>query len=430
MVKCIKEVKVGECEVEGWVDKIRDQKSMQFIILRDRSGKIQVTVEKEKSPEVAEVFSSILTDSYVRVKGEVVENSFVKLGGIELLVSSVEVLSKAEVSPIDEKSSIDQRLDYRWLDLRDPKKRLIFEAQTALMQGMRQYLEEENYIEVHCPTISGNESESGAGVFEVKYFDRKAYLIQSPQFYKQMAIAAGFEKVFISTPIYRAENSHTKQHATEFSGFDLEIAGVKDVEDVMKAEEELLVAGIKKVKEKLGDRIKEELGVDIVVPTLPFPRLTMKEAYEILDEELDYPLDEGEDFDREAEKLLTEYMQKKTGHQFFFVKEYPSCVRPFYSMKKEDDPKYSKTYDLYFKDVEITSGAQREHRADVLTEQIREKGIDPQTMQETYIDFFKYGCPPHGGFGMGLDRITMLLLDLPSLKEAMFIFRGPDRIRP
>ena len=325
MVKCIKEVKVGECEVEGWVDKIRDQKSMQFIILRDRSGKIQVTVEKEKSPEVAEVFSSILTDSYVRVKGEVVENSFVKLGGIELLVSSVEVLSKAEVSPIDEKSSIDQRLDYRWLDLRDPKKRLIFEAQTALMQGMRQYLEEENYIEVHCPTISGNESESGAGVFEVKYFDRKAYLIQSPQFYKQMAIAAGFEKVFISTPIYRAENSHTKQHATEFSGFDLEIAGVKDVEDVMKAEEELLVAGIKKVKEKLGDRIKEELGVDIVVPTLPFPRLTMKEAYEILDEELDYPLDEGEDFDREAEKLLTEYMQKKTGHQFFFVKESSFC---------------------------------------------------------------------------------------------------------
>lgn len=426
----ISQLKTGPVEFSAWVEKIRDQKSMQFIVLKDRSGKVQVTVEKAKLPEIAEIFSSLTPDSYITVSGELVKNEWVKLGGVEVLPTKVVVESKAEIAPIDSESSIDQRLDYRWIDLRDPRHRIIFEAQTALSQGMRNYCIDNGFIEVHCPTMTGNESESGAGVFEVKYFDRKAYMIQSPQFYKQMAIAGGFEKVFICSPVYRAEKSHTKQHATEFTGFDLEFSGVSDVEDVMKVEEELLCAGIKHVKELYGEKIKELLGVDVIVPTLPFPRITMKEAYKILDEECNYVLEEGDDLDREAEKLLCDYMQKKNGHQFFFVKEYPSSVRPFYSMKKPDDPEYSKTYDLYFKDVEITSGAQREHRPEVLTEQIREKGIDPATMQESYINFFKYGCPPHGGFGMGLDRITMLLLDLPSLKEAMFVFRGPDRLNP
>ncbi len=426
----IKNLKEGTVKVSGWIEKVRDQKSMQFIILKDRSGKIQITVEKAKHPEIAEVFSSLIADCYVTVEGECVNNEWVKMGGKEILPEKVTVESRAEVSPIDGESSIDQRLDYRWIDLRDSKKRLIFEVETALSMGMREYCINNDFIEVHCPTLSGNESESGAGVFEVKYFDRKAYLIQSPQFYKQMAIAAGFEKVFINTPVYRAENSHTKQHATEFTGFDLEFTGVEDVEDVMKVEEELLHAGIKYVKEKLGDRIKNELDIDIIVPTLPFPRITMKEAYSILKNECNYELEEGDDLDREAEKLLTSYMMKKTGHQFFFVKEYPYGVRPFYSMKKGDGSIYSRTYDLYFKDVEITSGAQREHRADVLEKQIKEKGIDPETLRKNYIDFFKYGCPPHGGFGMGLDRIIMLLLDLPNLREAMFIFRGPDRLTP
>lgn len=426
----LNDAQAGKYDLFAWVEKVRDQKNMQFIILKDRSGKMQMTIVKAEKPELAEKMAHLLTDSYIRVKGEVVPNDFVKLGKREMIPDEIEVLSEAEVSPIDGESSIDQRLDYRWIDLRDPKKRLIFEAQTILNQGMRNYCIEHGFIEVHCPTTIKNESESGSGVFEVKYFDKKAFLIQSPQFYKQMAIAAGFEKVFICTPIYRAEKSFTRKHATEFSGFDLEFANVTDVEDVMKVEEELLHAGIKEVSEKLGERIKEELGVEIVVPTLPFPRITMKEVYKILDEECDYPLDEGSDLDTEAEGLLSAYMMKKTGHQFFFVKEYPAEVRPFYSMKKGDEPTYTKTYDLYFKDIEITSGAQREHRADILAKQIAEKGIDPKTMEENYINFFKYGCPPHGGFGLGLDRLTMLLLDIPTIKEAMFVFRGPDRLNP
>lgn len=420
----------GKVEVWAWIEKVRDQKSMQFVILKDRSGMLQMTIEKAAKPELAEIVSHFTQDYYVKVRGAVVPNEYVKLGKKELIPDELEVLSKADISPIDEGSSIDQRLDYRWIDLRDPKKRLIFEAQTALTQGMRNYCVENGFIEVHCPTTIKNESESGSGVFEVKYFDKKAYLIQSPQFYKQMAIAAGFEKVFIATPIYRAEKSFTRKHATEFSGFDLEFANVSSVEDVMKVEEELIHAGLKEVSEKYGEKIKEMLGVDVIVPTLPFPRVTMKEVYKILEEELDYPLDEGADLDTEAENLLSAYMMKKNNHQFFFVKDYPSDVRPFYSMHKADDPTYSETYDLYYKDVEITSGAMREHRPDILAKQIADKGIDPKTMEENYINFFKYGCPPHGGFGIGLDRLTMLMLDIPTIKEAMFVFRGPDRLNP
>lgn len=426
----IQEATTGKVLVWAWIEKVRDQKSMQFVILKDRSGKMQMTIEKATKPELAEIISHITPDSYIQVKGTVVPNEYVKLGQRELIPDEIIVESLAEISPIDSESSIDQRLDYRWIDLRDPKKRLIFETQTVLNQGMRDYCIQNGFIEVHCPTTVGNESESGAGVFEVKYFDRKAYLIQSPQFFKQMAIAAGFEKVFICTPIYRAEKSFTRKHATEFSGFDLEFANVNDVEDVMKVEEALIHAGIQAVAEKLGARIQEELGVEIVVPTLPFPRITMKEAYAILDKECDYPLDEGSDFDTEAENLLSAYMYRKNGHQFFFVKDYPAEVRPFYSMHKTDDPTYTETYDLYFKDVEITSGAKREHRADILAQQIADKGIDPKTMEANYINFFKYGCPPHGGFGIGMDRLTMLLLDVPTIKEAMFVFRGPDRLNP
>ena len=244
-----------------------------------------------------------------------------------------------------------------------------------------------------------------------------------------MAMCAGFERVLINTPVFRAEKSHTKKHATEFSGFDIELSYVNSQEDVMKFEEELLAYAIQKVYDKYGKQVKELLGVDIVVPKLPFPRISMKEAYSVLRDKLNMPIKDGEDFNTEQEVALCKYMEEKHGHQFFFVTEYPTAVRAFYTMAKEDEPEYSKSYDLYFKDVEITSGAQREHRPDVLKKQIVDRGINPTPMTD-YINFFKNGCPPHGGFGLGLDRLLMLLLDLPSLKEAMYIFRGPDRLNP
>lgn len=424
----ISEIKPGKVEFQGWIENLRDKKNMQFIVIRDLSGKVQVTVIKAEKPEIAEIFSKATLESTVKIKGEAVANEFVKLGGIEVIPEEVEITSHAEPLPIAEDSSIDQRLDYRWVDLRSPAKALIFQVETTLNQAMRQYAIDHGCIEIHTPTLIGTSSEGGADVFEVKYFDKKAYLIQSPQFYKQMAMCAGFEKVVINTPVFRAEKSHTKQHATEFSGFDIEMSYVNGVEDVMQFEENLLAYAIGEVAKKHGEKVKELLDVDIVVPTVPFPRITMKEAYKVL-RSLNIDIKDGEDFTKEQEVALCDYMEKKNGHQFFFVKEYPTKVRAFYTMAKEDEPEYSKSYDLYFKDVEITSGAQREHRPDVLKRQIEERGIDPTPMTD-YINFFKNGCPPHGGFGLGLDRLLMLLLDLPSLKEAMYIFRGPDRLNP
>lgn len=425
----IADVKPGKVEIQGWIENLRDKKNMQFVVIRDLSGKIQVTVVKAENPSVAEVFSRATLESTVLIKGEAVANEFVKLGGIEIIPQSVELTSHAEALPITSESSIDQRIDYRWIDLRSPAKRLIFQVETTLNQAMRDYAIKNGCIEIHTPTLIGASSEGGSDVFEVKYFDRKAYLIQSPQFYKQMAMCAGFEKVVINTPVYRAEKSHTKKHATEFSGFDIELSYVKSQEDVMKFEEELLAYAIGEVAKKHGAEVKELLGVDIIVPTLPFPRITMKQAYEILRNKLNMKINNGDDFNTEQEIALCKYMEEQNGHQFFFVSEYPTAVRAFYTMAKEDEPEYSKSYDLYFKDVEITSGAQREHRPDILKAQIEARGIDPTPMQD-YINFFKNGCPPHGGFGLGLDRLLMLLLDLPSIKEAMYIFRGPDRLNP
>lgn len=425
----ISEIKPGKVEIQGWIENLRDKKNMQFIVIRDLSGKVQVTVVKAEKPEVAEVFSKATLESTVKIVGEVVANEYVKLGGIEIIPDSVEITSHAEALPIGPESSIDQRIDYRWIDLRNPEKTLIFQVETVLNQAMRQYCIDHGFIEIHTPTLIGASSEGGADVFEVKYFDRKAYLIQSPQFYKQMAMASGFEKVFINTPVFRAEKSHTKKHATEFSGFDIEISYVNSQEDVMKVQEEMLAYAISEVSKKYGEKVKELLGVDIIVPKLPFPRITVREAYKILREKLNLHIEDGDDFTTEQEVALCKYMEELNGHQFFFVTEYPTKVRAFYTMAKEDEPEYSKSYDLYFKDVELTSGAQREHRPDILKAQIEAKGIDVTPMKD-YINFFKNGCPPHGGFGLGLDRFLMLLLDLPSLKEAMYLFRGPDRLTP
>ena len=425
----ISDIQEGEVEIQGFIENLRDKKSMQFIVIRDLSGKVQVTVIKEENPEIAEIFSHATLESTVKIKGKAIKNEYVKLGGIEILPTSVEITSHAEAFPIGQESSIDQRLDYRWLDLRCPEKTLIFQVETTLNQAMRQFAIDKGFIEIHPPTLIGASSEGGADFFEVKYFDRKAYLSQSPQFYKQMAMCAGFEKVFINTPVFRAEKSFTKKHATEFSGFDIEMSYIDSQEDVMKFEEEMLAYAIGKVKEKHGEKIKELLGVDIIVPTLPFPRVSMIEAYDILRDKCNREIKNGEDFSTDDEYALCKYMEELNGHQFFFVTEYPSSVRAFYTMAKDDNSGYSKSYDLYFKDVEITSGAQREHRPEILREQIVSKGIDPTPMQD-YINFFKNGCPPHGGFGIGLDRLLMLLLDLPSIKEAMFVFRGPTRLNP
>lgn len=424
----ISETKAGETQkIQGFVDKIRDQKTMQFIVVRDTTGKIQVTVVKPEQPEIAEIFAGLNVNSVVTIEGKVVENPAVKAGGKEILPTSVVVESAAEVSPIDETTAIDMRLDYRWIDLRDEKKSLIFKIQTCCTKALRNFLLERKFVEIHTPKIIATASESGADVFELKYFDKKAYLAQSPQFYKQMAMASGLERIFECAPVFRAEQSYTSRHATEFTGFDIEFSYIESFEDVMKLEEELLTYMLKCVKEEYGEVIAKEFGVKVVVPTTPFPRMKLKDVYQELEERYDYIVDDIEkgDLTTEAEKLVFKLAQEKFNSEFMFVTDYDIKQRPFYHMRKDGVPQ---GYDLIWRGVEITTGAQREHRYEILKEQAEEKGLKKDV--EFYLEFFKYGCPPHGGFGLGLDRITMLLLDIPTIKEAMFIFRGPNRLLP
>lgn len=421
------EIKEGKVEIQGWIENLRDKKSMQFVVIRDLSGKIQVTVVKEEKPEIAEVFSHATLESTVKIKGTAVKNDYVKLGGIEIIPDEVELTSLAEALPIGPESSIDQRIDHRWIDLRSEKNQLLFQFQSYLINAMREYLINNHFIEIHTPKFIGTASESGAEVFEVKYFDRKAYLAQSPQFYKQMAMAGGLERIFEIAPCFRAEKSHTKKHATEFTSFDVEFSYIDSFQDVMNLEAEMIAYGLKKTKEKFGDKVKEVFGVDIVVPTLPFPQMKLLDIYDELEKRYGFNVSEEEktDLTTEAERLCERLAKDKFNHEFLLVTDYPPQKRAFYHMRKNG---ILQGYDLIWKGIEITSGAQREHRYEEIKKNAEEKGLAKDV--EFYLEFFKNGMPPHGGFAIGVDRLTMLLLNMPSIKETQFLFRGPDRLDP
>lgn len=416
-----------EAKISGFLDKIRDTKYMIFAILKDMSGTIQVSIDKEKNQDLVESLDGILASSVVSFTGKMVKSEYVKQGGKEFIPTSVEVLSSADSLPLDTTANIDTRMDYRWLDLRSEKNNLMLLCQSALVDGMRRYLVENKFTEIHTPKLIGTASESGSDVFEVKYFDRLAYLAQSPQFYKQMAMASGLEKIFEIAPAFRAENSNTNRHTTEFTSFDVEFAYIDSYEDVMDLEEDILIAGLTNVKNLYGDKIKELFNVDVVVPTKPFPRIKLQDLYQELHNRYNYEIPEFDigDMNAEAESLTGRYAKEVYGHEFIFVTDFAKTKRAFYHMRKNDIPQ---GYDLIWKGTEITTGAQREHRYNELKAQAEEKGLGKDVY--FYLQFFKYGCPPHGGFGLGVDRLNMLMLELPSLKEEMFIFRGPNRLNP
>lgn len=423
-----------DVEISGFVDNIRDLQWVQFVILRDKTGKVQITIEKseEKNKEMVELISNLPLESTVKITGKVIENEKVKLNGMEINPSSIVVTSTSALElPINIKdknsAEIDTRLDYRFLDLRNEYNANIFKIQSEMVRLMREFLYQKDFTEIHTPKLIGAASESGSEVFEVKYFDRKAYLAQSPQFYKQMAMAAGFEKIFEVGPVYRAENSNTNRHTTEFTGFDLEFSYINSVNDVMDLEEELLTYMLKNLNEKYGELIKEMYGIEVIVPTNKFPRIKLADLYEELEKRYGYTVPDSAkvDLTTEAEKLAYKFAKEEYNSEFIFVTDYPKDKRAFYHLRINDVPQ---GYDLIWRGVEITTGAQREHRYDILKKQAEEKGLSKDV--EFYLDFFKYGCPPHGGFGIGVDRLTMLLLNLPSLKESMFLFRGPNRLNP
>ena len=423
----IKDVTPGVCKVQGFVENFRNKKNMAFIVVKDITGKLQVTVIKEEHPEMLEMLDSLTIHSVVTFEGEVVASEYVKMGGKEMYPTSMKIESIAEALPIKEDSEIDVKMDYRWIDLRRDVNHLMLKLQTTLTAAMREFLVERNFVEIHTPKLIGAASESGSDVFEVKYFDTKAYLAQSPQFYKQMAMASGLERIFETGPVFRAEKSYTNKHATEFTGFDLEFSYVESFEDVMKMEEELLAYALLKVKEVHGEEIAALYGQEVIVPSLPFPRMKLADVYAELEARYGYKIpDELKgDLTTEAERMTKQLAQDMFGHEFLFITDYDAKERAFYHMR--DEAGVPQGYDLIWRGVEITTGAQREHRYDVLLKQAEEKGLAKDV--EFYLQFFKYGCPPHGGFGIGIDRLTMLFLGL-SIKEVQFLFRGPNRLTP
>jgi nondiscriminating aspartyl-tRNA synthetase len=418
---------VGETvSIAGWAQTLRRQRAVQFVIVRDHTGAVQITHRRDGTA-LEESLEGLSVESAVRVTGRVVANPVVTLGGIELIPDEVTVESHAEAPlPVDANTGPEGRLDWRFLDVRRrPAARLVFEVQTTVERAMRAFADGHGCTEMHTPKLMGTASESGAEVFEVGYFGRTAYLAQSPQFYKQAAIAAGVDRVFEVGPVFRAEPSFTARHATEFTGVDVELAWIDGVEDVMDFEERMLAHVLAEVAAAHGPAIKAHFGVDVVVPSAPFPRITMAEALRIAgagDSSRD-------DLDPAGERAVAAWVRERTGHEFAFVTEYPASVRPFYHLRPAGQPQLTASFDLLWKGLEITTGAQREHRYDVLVAQAAEKGLSPEPMRD-YLNNFRYGCPPHGGFGLGLGRLLMTLLGLDSIRDATFLFRGPNRLTP
>jgi nondiscriminating aspartyl-tRNA synthetase len=427
--------------VSGWVDTVRDQKKVQFVILRDESGALQLVNPAlregddgaDAQPErrsLTDSISSLTQGSMITVEGTLLHDERVKLGGLEVKTGSLDIASLAYPEPpIEEDSSVDKRMDWRFLDLRRKEAQLIFKVQTTFEHALRTWWIDNGFIEIHTPKLMASASESRAELFELDYFETTAYLAQSPQFFKQMAQSAGFGKIFEIAPAFRADPSFTARHATEFTSVDMEVSWIESHDDVMAIHEQLLKTAIDAVTHKHGEEIKDTLGVELSSPSLPFPRVALAEARDMV-KKAGYAIPRADgDLDPEAERQLCAIVKEQMGSDFVFVTNYDSSIRPFYHMRHSDNPALTNSYDLLYNGTEISTGAQREHRVEVLEKQAHEKGLSAEDLSH-YLDFFRHGVPPHGGFGMGLARVLMLMLGQSSIRETTYLFRGPNRLLP
>ncbi|MDP3733944.1 MAG: aspartate--tRNA(Asn) ligase [Nanoarchaeota archaeon] len=417
----------------GWVDTLRIQGKIGFLLLRDRYGITQVFLNPELSKEIA----TLPKESVVVIEGEVKKRPAnqvkkeMSTGEIEVSATTIDIISRSETPlPIEiteeTTTHIDKRLDYRFLDLRRNKIAAIFKIRSVIYALTNEFFIKEKFININTPKLTKSGVESGAEEFKIDYFGKKASLAQSPQVYKQMFVVAGLEKVFEIGPIFRAEKSHTTRHLTEFIGIDFEMGFIKDEHDVMDVIEKYFTF----LLEKLIKQCAEELTVVGVKLNIPpkIPRLDMPEIKKLLKEK-GKTIPENEDLDAEAEKLLGEIVKKKYHSDFVFTLGYPWAKRPFYHMRPENNPKVTRSFDLIYNGVEIATGAQREHRLEILEKQCKEKGIDLKKL-EFYRDIFRYGVIPHGGVGMGLDRIVEQMLNLGNIREAILLPRDPERLTP
>jgi aspartyl-tRNA synthetase len=419
-----------EVAVQGWVQDVRNLGGISFVILRDKHGVLQIAVPKKKvPPEIFDELTSVSRESVVRISGIVKESNQAKMG-FEIVPTSVEVLSRA-ASPlplgvVDKVGvEIETRYNNRFMDLRKADARAVFEIKSMVLDLIDEYLRNEGFVEVFTPKIVASGAEGGASLFEIKYFDKIAYLAQSPQLYKQMLMSTGLDRVYEIGPAFRAEPSDTIRHVSEFISYDGEMAFVSSQRDVMDTIEGCMLHIIKGIMEK-GSKHLEVLGTAVTLPRSPFPVLTYSNAVEKLISE-GRPMKEGEDLGTEDEKALGEFMRSK-GYDMYWIIEYPEASKPFYIMEKDGTP-FSHSFDLDYLGQEIASGGQREHRYDMLISRMEKKGLDVSSFK-FYLDAFMYGMPPHGGWGLGLERLVQKMLGLPNVREAILFPRDRNRLTP
>ena len=419
---CVKEEKVL---LRGWVHKIRDLANVSFVMLRDKSGIIQLVCTKEQ-------IKGLRLENSIEVKGIVRKNEKCPRG-MEIEVSSIDITGNVyyeklpfEIQAYKNKVALETQLDYRTISLRIPKKKAIFKIQNEIEEAFRSYFKSHEFEEIHTPKIINSGTEGGSEMFTVDYFGKRAFLAQSPQFYKQMMVGAGFERVFEVGYAYRAELHNTWRHLNEYVSLDVEMGFIKDEKELMEVEESFLRYMFNHVRETCEEDLKL---FNIELPKeLNIPRIPLAEAQEILLREFGKKSPVG-NIDNEGEALFYKYIKENYNCDFVFLTDYPTAKRPMYAMECEDNHEMTKSFDLIYKGVEITTGGQRIHDYEMLKEKMERWGLKLEDFA-FYLDTFKYGMPPHGGFAIGLERITMQMLDLGNIREASLFPRDMKRLMP
>lgn len=409
----------------GWVDEIRDLGSILFIILKDREGKAQITLNKSNFPkERINEIKKITRESVIGVKG-VIRKSEIAKYGVEIIPEDIKILNISQKPlPIDTSgrvfTSLEKRLNMRVLDLRNYKRIAIFKIKNTLINAIREYLKNHGFIEVFTPKILATATEGGAALFSVDYFGKRAFLAQSPQLYKE-ALTSAFEKVYEISQFYRAEESDTSYHLNEFISVDIEMA-FADREDVMKILEELICFAIEKIiiynKKEL-----EALNIELKQPKLPFKRITYSDALEILKNK-NFKINFGEDIPTAGNKILGAEIKEP-----YFIIDWPLSLKPFYIKPKNDNPELSESFDLNWSWLEIASGGSRIHIKEQLIDRLTKLGLDPSKF-EPFITYYNYGMPPHAGWGMGLQRLLMIITDVNDIREVTLFPRDKNRLVP
>ncbi|AEG17928.1 aspartate--tRNA(Asn) ligase [Methanobacterium paludis] len=424
--KVKKELKGEDIILMGWVHEIRDLGGIIFVLLRDRDGIMQITAPSKKiSPKLFEDIKKLKKEAVIAVKG-IVQESPKAPNGVEIIPEEIKFLNGSKLPlPLDTTGNvhaeIDTRLDSRYLDLRKQNVSAIFKIKSRMFHSIRKFLEEKDYREINTPKLVASATEGGTELFPITYFEKEAFLGQSPQLYKQMMMASGFDKVFEIAPIFRAEEHDTLRHLNEAISIDLETA-FTDHEDAMEILEELIQRAIQDVKEHCGDALKT-LEVDLKVPEIPFPRVDYDDVVDIVTSK-GVLMNYGEDLSRAAEKAMGEVMDG-----YYFITGWPTAIKPFYVMPGSEDPEKSCAFDLMYKDLEISSGAMRIHNYDLLVQQMKDKGLNPDSF-ETYLQAFRYGMPPHSGWGVGAERFTMSITGVKNIRETVLFPRDRRRLTP